>query len=157
MEKRSDWFFFNFRGPPNTLHIPVHSSDRERMWPKAHCHVRDFRAFSTMCNSQINASGARSIFYSQFILLPSTYKTKNLSLIQVSRVSGRSSGVYYGDWPWAVKLGLSKRFILSHDVPCSTSHQASFEHRPLKIFFSKLLPPSPISLRMLAQEMCIYH
>ena len=47
MEKRSEWFFFfNFRGPPNTLHI--HSSDRERTWPEAHCHVRDFRAFSTM-------------------------------------------------------------------------------------------------------------
>ena len=46
MEKRSEWFFFNFRQPPNTLHI--HSSDRERTWPEAHCHVCDCRAFSTM-------------------------------------------------------------------------------------------------------------
>ena len=38
--------FFNFRQPPNTLHI--HSSDRERTWPEAHCHVCDCRAFSTM-------------------------------------------------------------------------------------------------------------
>ena len=38
--------FFNFRQPPNTLHI--HSSDRERTWPEAHCHVCDYRAFSTM-------------------------------------------------------------------------------------------------------------
>ena len=46
MEKRSEWFFFNFRQPPNTLHI--HSSDRERTWPEAHCHICDCRAFSTM-------------------------------------------------------------------------------------------------------------
>ena len=38
--------FFNFRQPPNTLYI--HSSDRERTWPEAHCHVCDCRAFSTM-------------------------------------------------------------------------------------------------------------
>ena len=38
--------FLNFRQPPNTLHI--HSSDRERTWPEAHCHVCDCRAFSTM-------------------------------------------------------------------------------------------------------------
>ena len=38
--------FFNFRQPPNTLHI--HSSDRERTWPEANCHVCDCRAFSTM-------------------------------------------------------------------------------------------------------------
>ena len=38
--------FFNFRQPPNTLHI--HSSNRERTWPEAHCHVYDCRAFSTM-------------------------------------------------------------------------------------------------------------
>ena len=37
--------FLNFRQLPNTLHI--HSSDRERMWPEAHCHVRDFWAFLT--------------------------------------------------------------------------------------------------------------
>ena len=45
MEKRSG-FFFNFRQPPNSLHF--HSSDWERMWLDAHCHVRDFRAFLTM-------------------------------------------------------------------------------------------------------------
>ena len=38
--------FFNFRQPPNTLHI--HSFDQERTWPEAHCHVCDFRALSTM-------------------------------------------------------------------------------------------------------------
>ena len=38
--------FLNFRQPPNTLHI--HSSDRERTWPEAHCHVCDCQAFSTM-------------------------------------------------------------------------------------------------------------
>ena len=38
--------FLNFRQPPNTLHI--YSSDRERTWPEAHCHVCDCRAFSTM-------------------------------------------------------------------------------------------------------------
>ena len=38
--------FFNFRQPPNTLHI--HSSDQERTWPEAHCHVCDCRAFLTM-------------------------------------------------------------------------------------------------------------
>ena len=43
-EKRAN--FCNFRLPPSTLHI--HSSDRERMWPEAHCHVRDFRAILTM-------------------------------------------------------------------------------------------------------------
>ena len=30
-------FFFNFRQPPNILHI--HSSDRERMRPEGHCHM----------------------------------------------------------------------------------------------------------------------
>ena len=44
--KREANDFFNFRQPPNTLHI--HSSDRERMWLEAHCHVRDFREFLTM-------------------------------------------------------------------------------------------------------------
>ena len=44
--KREASDFLNFHQPPNTLHI--HSSDRERMWPEAHCHVRDFRSFSTM-------------------------------------------------------------------------------------------------------------
>ena len=43
-EKRA--IFCNFHQPPSTLHI--HSSDRERMWPEAHCHVRDFRAILTM-------------------------------------------------------------------------------------------------------------
>ena len=43
-EKRA--IFCNFRQPPSTLHI--HSSDRERTWPEAHCHVCDCRAFSTM-------------------------------------------------------------------------------------------------------------
>ena len=37
--------FFNFHKPPTTLHIL--SSDWERMWAKAHCHVPDFRAFLT--------------------------------------------------------------------------------------------------------------
>ena len=49
-EKRE--IFCNFRQPPSTLHI--HSSDRERMWPEAHCHVRDFRAFSTMGTITLN-------------------------------------------------------------------------------------------------------
>ena len=39
--KREASDFFNFRQPPNTLHI--HSSDREQMWPEAHCHVREFQ------------------------------------------------------------------------------------------------------------------
>ena len=43
-EKRA--IFCNFRQPPSTAHIL--SSDRERMWPEAHCHVRDFRAILTM-------------------------------------------------------------------------------------------------------------
>ena len=38
--------FLNFRQPPNTLHI--HSSDRERTWPEAHCNVCNCRTFSTM-------------------------------------------------------------------------------------------------------------
>ena len=43
--------FFNFRQPPNTFHI--HSSDRERTWPEAHCHVCDCRAFSTMIRKRL--------------------------------------------------------------------------------------------------------
>ena len=35
--------FSTFRQPLNTLHI--HSSDRERTWPEAHCHVCVCRAF----------------------------------------------------------------------------------------------------------------
>ena len=54
-EKRE--IFFNFRGPPITLHI--HSSDRERMWPEAHCHVRDFRAIWTMANEEKEQAHAR--------------------------------------------------------------------------------------------------
>ena len=38
--------FVHFRQPPKTLHI--HSTDRERTWPEAHCQVCDSRAFSTM-------------------------------------------------------------------------------------------------------------
>ena len=48
-EKRA--IFCNFRQPPNTLHI--HSSDRERTWPEAHCHVCDCREFSTMCSDSL--------------------------------------------------------------------------------------------------------
>ena len=63
--KRSERFFFNFRQPPSTLHI--HSSDRERMWPEAHCHARDFRPILTMvyvcCTSSVLHLMHRSFSY----------------------------------------------------------------------------------------------
>ena len=43
-EKRA--ILFSFRQPTCALHIQ--SSDRERIWSEAHCHVRDFRAVLTM-------------------------------------------------------------------------------------------------------------
>ena len=57
-EKRA--IFCNFRQPPSTLHI--HSSDRERTWPEAHCHLCDCRAFSTMQTSSQEEEVITSVF-----------------------------------------------------------------------------------------------
>ena len=77
--------FFNFRQPPNTLHI--HSSDRERTWPEAHCHVCDCRAFSTMTSWSSTGTLQRTSWIVKFhriaflSVLKITSSSRNLSFI----------------------------------------------------------------------------
>ena len=54
----SEFFFWNFRQPPYIRHI--HSSDRERMWLEAYCHVRDSTKFPSILDDVIGLAASHS-------------------------------------------------------------------------------------------------